>query len=84
MAWYDWVLVACFGINIVLLCWNACQARLAYKLHERAIVLDSLLMRLCVDACQRDSAPVWKAWAQTMGTIEVAVSARRKEWNAPD
>ena len=49
---------------------------------ERIALLDCLLMQLCGKAAADDTASVWRAWAQTMGSLRVSVagSFRGRTW----
>jgi len=51
-----------------------------WRLHRRLLAADLALRKLCVNALLMRGAPVWEAWAATMGTINVEVSTNRKPW----
>ena len=55
--------------------WRARRALRAVITH--AMELDRLLADLCHQAFIRDHAPSWKAWAASMGSIEVDVTLNR-------
>lgn len=50
------------------------------ELHRHAEELATLLGELCVHACGQDTAPVWRAWASTMGSLKVQVQGQRGTW----
>lgn len=52
----------------------------AVEVHKHADELATLLGELCVHACGRDTAPVWRAWALTMGSLKVQVQGERGTW----
>ena len=93
--WIEWGAIAIYamaiGCNFVLMARNRrlqrkLDADRAEALAERdqAIVLNALLARLCIESCQRDMLPVWKAWTRTMGSISVAVSAQTWDGEPPE
>lgn len=59
------------------------SATVAYNLWllRRLRRLDKLLSDLCVAAFMARHAPIWQAWAKTMGHITVEVSAARQPWS---
>jgi hypothetical protein len=46
--------------------------------RERLAELDFLLMHICTKAFMHRCSPVWTAWSQVMGDIEIQVYPRRK------
>ncbi len=50
------------------------------ELHQQAHELANLLAELCVQGCGRDTVPVWRAWADTMGTLKVQIRGQRGTW----
>lgn len=77
----DWAMrislaiVCASGVANCVLIWN--NARLLRRLRE----LDGLLCKLCLQAFVMQSEPIWRAWADCMGAIEVKVMTLRKEWS---
>lgn len=41
--------------------------------------LNQLLRQLCVEACQAQHRPIWQAWAEVMGHLEITVKTRFRE-----
>lgn len=67
--------VSAMAIIINLTC-AAIYALLVWRLRReirRAGVLNRLLMRIAIDSFARDHQPMWRAWAQSMGTISIEV-----------
>lgn len=52
----------------------------ASEVRRNCHKLEGLLAELCVDACGRDTVPVWRAWASTMGSLKVQVQGQRGTW----
>lgn len=50
----------------------------------RAMLLDRLLTKLCVDAFTSRQLPVWAAWCATMGSIDVTMEVRRRDPETSD
>jgi hypothetical protein len=66
----------------ISLCGNAWTVFVAWRDSRNIRALESLLMELCIKAYCRQHQPVWRAWANVMGTINVKVegeSIRREE-----
>lgn len=92
MAWAYWTSLAVIAVNFGLVGANSLNLLRIKRLQrsldqDRAEVLsgidqcrelDRLLKRICIAAFQRDHVPVWRAWAETMGSISVEISAVRK------
>lgn len=79
-AWPTWVLFGLIVLNFASLALYLvtirCQRR--YLTHLR--VADRLLTNICVDAFRMQHMPVFQAWSRSMGSIDVEISANRKEW----
>jgi hypothetical protein len=43
----------------------------------RVAALDLLLTQICAESFHRQTLPIWKAWAGTMGDIKVSADLRR-------
>lgn len=94
----DWIAWAAITGNAAIIGWNFeliarnrrlqrlldADRREALAEREQVTLLNALLMRLCVGACQRQMVPVWKAWAQTMGSISVKVRAESWDGEPPE
>jgi len=51
---------------------------------QRIAMLDNLLMSICCNAAGRDTGPIWQAWAETMGCIQLSIRGtfRGRAWGA--
>jgi hypothetical protein len=65
---------------IMLLClpvWIGCTALMLARARRYAR-LNLLLSELCVRAFVLHNAPIWQAWTDTIGDIDVSVATRLK------
>jgi len=72
------------SITTALLCagslaWNIRQTLRSRREVEQAMLLRQLLRQLCVQAFMLRHAPIWQAWADTMGDIRVSVATGDRE-----
>ena len=81
MTTIDWVLNAAAAFNVGCAVYIVVNIRRWKRGMYRIEVLDRLLTEICIDAYRNQHQPIWQAWAETMGTISVAVEARRKGWS---
>lgn len=77
----NWVLLVLNATLLVLIA--VLLGRLVRRLN-RIFMLDQLLTKICIEAFSRQHEPIWRAWAATMGSINVTVDSRRWGWNKSD
>ncbi len=74
-------LAVSIGVNIGCLAWHQIKIREYNRRLRKISELDMLLTAICSEAFMNRHAPVFNAWAQTMGTISVDVRSVRKDWS---
>ncbi len=67
---------------VLLIVFNVVQSVVVTRRLHRVMALDRLLSRLCLEVCQNQHLPVWRAWAGTMGDITIEVTGKRYHWSS--
>lgn len=75
--WYHLTLICCIAINFGLIVFNTITMVRGYRRLQHATQLDVLLANICGRAALHQNAPVWRAWAETMGDLQVEVRSKR-------
>jgi hypothetical protein len=68
-------------VNLLMIVRNVRGARELSKAVALAQQYENILCELCVQAFELQSEPIWRAWATTMGEIEVDVKSKQKTYN---
>jgi hypothetical protein len=80
MSLFWWLVGITLVVNIATLAIGWVVTVRAVRQLQRLEELDSLLSSICVAAFAARAAPIWQAWSETMGSIQVEVSAMRRPW----
>jgi hypothetical protein len=78
-----WMLIAVAVFNVGLACRNI---RLLWRYHrqlDQVNALHCLLATVCIQAFQVRAAPIWQAWANSMGTFKVNIEVERERTTTP-
>ncbi len=69
------------SMNVVLVLCNGYLLFRCIRIIRQARQADRLLQYLCIQAFGMQSAPIWRAWSETMGDIKVEVNVGRYRWD---
>jgi hypothetical protein len=78
-----WMLIAVAAFNVGIACWNIRLMWRYYRQLDQVRALHRLLATVCIQAFEVRAAPIWQAWANSMGTFRVNIDVVRDETTTP-